>query len=364
MEPRPQRPSRATGPYINTGTPSPSSGGQAGYGTGAYDASSAPPAPPPAIGYDPDYSPGQPLTPLKGPRGANIVGPLLAVAALAIIVAAVAFIVSQFRDDGGNGNNSAQQTVVAAAAANGTPDDEDEDASTEEAEGNEPTAESEAGDDGEPTEESAGVQDDENAEATSTPRVNRPTETDDLTDDETNPDEEDQSGEEETVEKTRARQWLPTASGIGEGFEQTENGSRGAEEVVGSFPLDQAETVAAALEEYGWQENVFRNFTSETAGDDEVYVVSVSVHRFDNEQGAKDALALFAEGGRVGQGLTEVEVDKLGEGSIVLQGTIEGGNIYVVYVRQGDFVFRIGGLSRSGDPAEFTTEIANQIIEP
>ncbi|MDQ2682996.1 MAG: hypothetical protein M3Y37_05670, partial [Chloroflexota bacterium] len=84
-----------------------------------YDASSAPPAPPPAIGYDPDYSPGQPLTPLRGPRGANIVGPLLAVAALAIIVAAAAFIVSQFRD---GDNNNAAPTVV--AATDGTPGDE------------------------------------------------------------------------------------------------------------------------------------------------------------------------------------------------------------------------------------------------
>lgn len=359
MEPRPQRPSRATGPYINTGTPSPSSGTQSGYGAGAFDASSAPPAPPPAIGYDPDYSPGQPLTPLKGPRGANIVGPLLAVAALAIIVAAVAFIVSQFRDDGSgdNNNNASQSTVVAAAGE--TP--EDDDTETEVAGEDEPTAESE--DDDQATEDAAAGEDDDNAEPTSTPRVNRPTETDDLgaNDDDEN---DDTSGEEETTEKTRARQWLPTASGIGSGFEQTENGSRGKDEVVGSFPPDQAETVAAALDEYGWQENVFRNFTSETAGDDEVYVVSVSVHRFDSEQGAKDALALFAEGGRVGQGLTEVGAKKLGEGSIMLQGQIEGGNIYVIYVRQGDFVFRIGGLSRSGDPAEFTTEITKQIIEP
>jgi hypothetical protein len=360
MEPRPQRPSRATGPYINTGTPSPTSGSQPGYGTGAYDASSAPPAPPPAIGYDPDYSPGQPLTPLKGPRGANIVGPLLAVAALAIIVAAVAFIVSQFRSDGGDDNNttSAQQTV--AAAVDETPNDED--AETEVAGDDEPTAES--GDDGneEPTEEVAAAQDDGDAEPSSTPRVNRATETDDLASDDGS--EDAASGEEESAEKTRARQWLPTASGIGTGFEQTENGSRGAEEVVASFPLDQADAIAAALDENGWQENVFRNFTSETAGDDEVYVVSVSVHRFDSEKGAKAALELFAEGGRVGQGLTEVKADKLGEGSVVLQGQIDGGNIYVVYVRQGEFIFRIGGLSRTGDPAEFTTDITNQIIEP
>lgn len=355
MEPRPQRPSRATGPYISTGTPSPSSGTPGSYGSGAYDASSAPPAPPPAIGYDPDYSPGQPLTPLRGPRGANIVGPLLAVAALAIIVAAVAFIVSQFRGDGDD--NTGVPTVSAALA--GTPDDEDVEvgANGEDDAATETPSDTDADS---PTEEAAD-NDEEDAEPTRTPRVNRPTETDeDLA---AGSDDEETTADDETEPKTRARQWLPTEGEIGEGFAQTENGSRGLDEVVASFPPDDSENVSAQLTESGWEENVFRNFASDAAGDADVYAISISVHRFSSEQGAKDALPLFAEGGRVGQGLSEVDADRLGEGSIVLQGTIEGGNIYVIYVRQDEFIFRIGGLSRAGDPAEFTTDIANLILE-
>jgi hypothetical protein len=272
------------------------------------------------------------------------------VAALAIIVAAAAFIVSQFRGDG-NGENPPATLV---AAVDGSPDEDDE---TEVAADNDETEE--ANNDDEPTSEAGN--DDENGEATSTPRVNRPTEADDLNDPDATEEETDPG--EETEAKTRARQWLPTESEIGDGFTQTENGSRGQEEVIASFPADQVEAVTVQLEESGWQENVFRTFTSETAADGDVYVVSISVHRFDSEQGAKDALAIFAEGGRVGSGLTEVDADRLGEGSVVLQGQIEGGNMYVIYVRQDDFVFRIAGLSRGGDPAEFTTEITNQIIE-
>ncbi len=352
MEPRPQRPSRATGPYISTGTPSPSSAGTGGFGQGAFDASSAPPAPPPAIGYDPDYSPGQPLTPLRGPRGANIVGPLLAVAALAIIVAAVAFIVSQFREDGGN--NGAAPTVV--VGANGTPGDDDENPG---ATGGDDDATEEPSDNDDPTED---TNEDENAEPSNTPRVNRPTETDEeLAAGSEDPTEEPaDSGD--TVEKTKARQWLPTASEIGDGYEQSDNGSRDAEGVAGSFP-DPVDA-AAKLEEFGWLENSYRQYELTGAAETDTQFINVSVHKFDSETGAKDALSYFANGGQTAQGLTEVDADKLGEGSIYLQGPIEGGNVFVIYVRQGEFVFRIGGLSTSGDPAETTTAIAERIIEP
>src|SRR5687768_5273273 len=167
MEPRPQRPSRATGPYISTGTPIPPPAGASGsttaggFGQPPFDASSAPPAPPPAIGYDPDYSPGQPLTPLRGPRAANVVGPLLAVAALAIIVAAVAFIVSQFR--GGDGDDdTTQPTTVAAVSGSPTTESEgdpDESAATQPVAG-----------------ESDGTTAPDDAAPTRTPRVNRSTE--------------------------------------------------------------------------------------------------------------------------------------------------------------------------------------------
>jgi hypothetical protein len=344
MEPRPQRPSRATGPYISTGTPNPPGAGSAG--TGAFDASSAPPAPPPAIGYDPDYSPGQPLTPLKGPRGANIVGPLLAVAALAIIVAAVAFIVSQFRD--GGDDNGSQPTAVVALDASPTADagDEGEGAAAD------PTEEG-ASDDGDSSTEQA---DDQVANPTDAPDEPRATEV--------AGDEGDTAGEEETVsgdedpdERTRARQWLPTTGDIGEGFRQSENGTRSEEDVVNSF--GEGSDAAERLAEFGWLENAFRNFDRDDGGAGDTTNVTVSVHRFKSEAGAKDAMPYFAEG----SGMATVEDGpELGEESISVQAALEGGNAFVIYIRQNEFVLRISGFSVSGDPAEFTTEVADRIL--
>jgi len=345
MEPRPQRPSRATGPYISTGTPNPTSsahpGSSSGYGTAPFDASSAPPAPPPAIGYDPDYSPGQPLTPLRGPRGANIVGPLLAVAALAIIVAAVAFIISQFRGNDGDNNSASQPTAVIAAAASPTAADQ---------QGTSPTQAAAPDQSGQPTSEAA------SGEATNTPKVNRPTETGDLS----GSDGTDTSGS-SSGEKTRARQWLPTTRIVGEGYEQSNNGTRDETEVAGSFP-DPADA-ATKLAEFGWQENVYREYELSGGAETDTTTINVSVHRFDTEGGAKDALSYFAEGGRVGQGLTEVkDAPEYGEGSVVLQGTIDGGNVYVIYIRQNDFVIRIGGFSPTGDPSEVTNGLAERMM--
>lgn len=346
MEPRPQKPNRSTGPFISTNTPSP---GQAtntgGFGQPAYDASSAPPAPPPAIGYDPDYSPGQPLTPLKGPRGANIVGPLLAVAALAIIVAAVAFIVSQFRDGESGEKNP---TAVVAVVGSPTEADDNQGADT----GETPTSE----------DESSGNPNDENAEPTRTPKVSRPTA--DPNEDLDATEEPTAADDEEPKTKTKASQWFPTEDEVGDGFVRSDNGTRTMDDVVASFPEGSQADAPATLEEMGWVENAYRQFTSDVAGPDETSVVNVSVHRFKTESGASDALSYFADGGATAQGLTVVEdAPQVGDESITIQGTIEGGNVYVIYFRVDRFIFRIGGLSTSGDPADLTTQVSETIAD-
>jgi hypothetical protein len=265
---------------------------------------------------------------------------LLAVAALAIIVAAVAFIVSQFR--GGDGDNAAQPTAVVAIAASPTAADQQGDSSTQVAapdQSGQPT--SEAGD----------------AQATNTPKVNRPTETGDLS----GSDGTDTSGS-APADRTRARQWLPTTRIVGEGYEQSNNGTRDETEVAGSFP-DPADA-AAKIQEFGWKENVFREYELSGGAETDTTTINVSVHRFDTEGGAKDALSYFAEGGRVGQGLTEVkDAPEFGEGSVTLQGTIDGGNVYVIYIRQNDFVIRIGGFSPTGDPSETTNALAERMMQ-
>lgn len=350
MEPRPQRPSRATGPFISTGTPSPSSAapgsgsGTGGFGQPPFDASGAPSAPPPAIGYDPDYSPGQPLTPLRGPRGANIVGPLLAVAALAIIIAAAAFIVSQFR---GGGGNDARPTEIAGAILSPTAESSDD---GDEVDGGAGVGETPPDDASQPTEE-----DDPDAGPTSTPRVNRATE---APGENPAPTEDDADPDASASEaNTRARQWFPAEDEVGEGYTQSDNGTRDAAGVAGSFP--NADDAAVKLEEFGWAENAYREYSLTDGADTDTIVVSVSIHRFGSEGGASDALTYFAEG----SGLAPVEdAPGIGEESVTVQGVTEGGNIYVIYVREGRFVFRIGGFSTAGDPAEVTSGVTERIL--
>jgi hypothetical protein len=198
-----------------------------------------------------------------------------------------------------------------------------------------------------------------NIDPTNTPRVNRPTETGgDLS------GSSDGNGSDNNAapaDRTRARQWLPTTKTVGSGYEQSNNGTRDESEVAGSFP--DPEDAAAKIAEFGWQENVFREYELTGGAESDTTTINVSVHRFDSEAGAKDALTYFAEGGRVGQGLTAVDgAPKFGEGSVVLQGSIDGGNVYVIYFRQNDFVIRIGGFSPTGDPAETTNGVAERIL--
>jgi hypothetical protein len=267
---------------------------------------------------------------------------LLAVAALAIIVAAVAFIVSQFR---GDDDNTAQPTPIAAVSGSPTSESEDEaNTAPDEAEATQPEAE--GGDEG------TNAPDD--ADPTRTPRVNRPTEEPgDLTG-----GEDETGGEEEPSARTTARQWLPTSGDIGDGFDQSENGTRTEEQVVASF--GEGSDAATQLTEFGWQENAYRNFDLPGGGETDTTNMTVSVHRFDSEAGAKDAMPYFAEG----SGLAAVEdAAELGEESITVAGPIEGGNAYVIYVRQDEFVLRIGGFSVAGDPGDLTTAVAETMLE-
>jgi hypothetical protein len=298
--------------------------------------------PPPAIGYDPDYSPGQPLTPLRGPRGANIVGPLLAVAALAIIVAADAFIVSQFR--GGDTNNPQPTAVVAVNASPTAETDQQANTGAVDTSGgtgtNDPAAQ--------PTSET------DSSEATNTPRVNRPTETGDLSG---SSDGNGSDGNTAPADRTRARQWLPTTKTVGSGYQQTDNGTRDAAQVANSFPNpDEATT---NLTEFGWAENAYREFSLPDGSATDTTVVTVSVHRFETERGAKDALPYFVSGSNL------AEVDKApsyGEESTTVQGQLEAGSAYVIYIRQNNFILRISGFSAEGDPAETTQGVAERIL--
>ncbi len=105
---------------------------------------------------------------------------------------------------------------------------------------------------------------------------------------------------------------------------------------------------------------MYRNFELEGGDAAATTGMTVSVHRFETERGAKDAMPFFAEG----SGLATVEnATEFGQESVTLQGALTGGNAYVIYIRQNEFVLRIGGFSVAGDPAELTTAVAEGMLK-
>ena len=356
MEPRPSRPSRPSQPYISTGaTPGPPAGtpayGQGGGlgafgGPGPFDASSAPPAAPPLIGYDPSYSPGQPLTPLDGGRGSRILAPLLAVAALAVIVAAVAWGISRARGGDDDGQAAANLDSPVAATA---------------------TTEAGAGDDPAPTAADPAAGGAATAAPTQAPEAGAAEST--LT--AAQQEGTRRAGNEAEVvdtptpraskERDDARSWLPLTEEVGEGYVRTDNGRRDLADVVGAFP--DAADAEAQLAAFGWLENVYRQFELPDAdsGDTNVYIISV--HRFETAQGAKDALPYFQDGARTELVDDATGLPRTGDQIRALEGaTGDGARQFVVYVRVDTILIRLAGTSAEGDPREDVLALVDRIL--
>ena len=125
------------------------------------------------------------------------------------------------------------------------------------------------------------------------------------------------------------------------------------------------EDALSKLEGWKWRENAYRTFEIPAASNplaSETTVVNISIHRFGEEQGAKDALNYFAEDVIATQGLEEFRIDRIGEQTRALRGDAEGSNLVVLYVRNGNYLIRIGGYSLEGDPTEDLIALAQSII--
>lgn len=358
MEPRPSRPSRPSQPYISTGATPGQPAGTPAYGPGGgpgsfgapgpFDASSAPPAAPPLIGYDPSYSPGSPLTPLDSGRGSRFLAPLLAVAALAVIVASVAWVIGRAR--GGDDDNDGQ------AAANLTSPIAE-------------TATTESGGDQEPpADDATGPADDSTAAVTEAPAAEggaEPTLTAAQQEGTRRAGNEDAAEDTQTPRPSRerddARSWLPLTEEVGEGYARTQNQVRDIAEVSGTFP--EPADAEAQLAEWGWLENAYREFQLEGGESTATTVYNISVHRFETAAGARDALPYFQDGAR-GAGIEDASgLPDSGDQIRALQGpTAVGGQIFVVFVREGDVVIRVAGTSLEGDPREDVLALVERIL--
>jgi len=162
-------------------------------------------------------------------------------------------------------------------------------------------------------------------------------------------------------ERDDARSWLPLTEEVGEGYARTQNQVRDLAEVAGAFP--DAADAEAQLAGWGWLENAYREFQLEGGEADATTVYNISVHRFETATGARDALPYFVDGAR-GAGVEDATgLPDSGDQIRALQGpTAEGGQLFVVYVREGGVVIRVAGTSLEGDPREDVLALVDRIL--
>jgi hypothetical protein len=284
----------------------------------------------------------------RGERGNKWLRYLFAALLLAIVVGGGAFAVTRiFGDDDGETPNGGQAAQITSTA----------------------TSEAAAS---EPTETPATV-----AEPTQTPQEAEPTQTPEPSDEESSQEETDPPAEGEdadavdqasesedpaaAAEPTPSTQdFLPAVEALEGSWTVNDEGGLTRDEVGGQLGDDGVEL----LRGWRWRENQFRYFNraAEEAAPEDISFVSVSVHRFANEEGASEALTYFSDIVITAQGLQEVPGLEIGDEARGLEGPAEGANLYVLYVRDGNYMIRLGGSSVSGDPAPFINALADQLV--
>lgn len=155
-------------------------------------------------------------------------------------------------------------------------------------------------------------------------------------------------------------EFLPEASVLGPDWEITGEGGRTKGQVADAIGSNGEEL----LTQWRWRENLYRDLTriDPDSYPDEATNVSVSIHRFANEQGAADALTVLADVVVEAQGLQDVETPAVGDLARGLSGPGNGVNLYVLYVQDGKYLIRLGGASATGDSAGLINDLAETIV--
>jgi hypothetical protein len=156
---------------------------------------------------------------------------------------------------------------------------------------------------------------------------------------------------------------VPSEDEVPDGLILTDETELDEEDVAATF--SDPEEALAKLEEWGWRRHLQRVFgpaEEGEAGPDGVNFIVVSVHRFDSEDAANEALTYFSDAVIALQGLQPVEVEQLGDESIALTGNPDAANLVVLYVRTGPYLVRIGASSPGGDPTGVVVDLAETIL--
>ncbi|MEZ4531019.1 MAG: hypothetical protein R2855_08310 [Thermomicrobiales bacterium] len=355
MEPRPSRPSRATGPSSTKSTrtpwtPSPTVEPSASQRTadiyGAQQAQGGQWYGQPGT-YAPeqtDYRQTGPMTPIKprGERGNKLLRYLLAALLLIGVIGGGAYAITRFLDDDDSPENP---PVAAVTDGTMTPTM----AATQPTDGGAPA----------PTATTAPPAPTEapppEADATEAPAE----ESVDSAAAETAPTAPADDAEAVSASES-AEAFLPPASALVGDWVVSDEGERTKAEVAAAIGADGD----ALLTSWRWRENFYRDLNRNDAADapEDASFINVSVHRFANAEGASEALTALSDIVVAAQGLTDVETPVIGDQARGLAGPGDGVNLYVLYVQDGKYLIRLGGSSATGDPAPTVNALAEEIV--
>ena len=90
--------------------------------------------------------------------------------------------------------------------------------------------------------------------------------------------------------------------------------------------------------------------------------ITVSVHHFSSGENTQAAFTYFADAVVSAQGMTDVEVETIGNQTRELTSHSADANLVVLYIRYGNYLIRLGASSPSGDPGPELIALAKQLV--
>ncbi len=173
------------------------------------------------------------------------------------------------------------------------------------------------------------------------------------------------SGEVSTAGTGGIAAFLPPPDDLPAGFDTpSDEGERSLSEVAGTFVVEgeDASQAEADLEGWGWLANEYIAYDAvPQPANEDINRYAVSVHEFETEDGASEALPAFVDA--FGAEPTELPADTaIGDEIVALRTTNDDGNLVVLYVRSGVFLLKIDAASVSGDPLPAALDLAEQLV--
>lgn len=161
---------------------------------------------------------------------------------------------------------------------------------------------------------------------------------------------------------------LPTDGDVPNGMVVSAEGERTSDDVAAALgdPADGKDLLNA----WGWRANVYRDFELKDASEESVATtyLSISIHQFDESNGASQALDSFVSTLASVSGYEEVPVglaagqEPIGDEALALTSPSNVDQTVTLYARIDSYVVRVTGLSPAGDPLVDVERLTRSIL--